>query len=121
MDAKEYIDTLRRICSTDYFCDNCDFKKNGTCPLDKSFLLSTPSEDIISSVEQWGKDNPLPHKVIRQDRILKHFPYAPLDKNGVIEQCPDYPTYGFSSTRCEKHNNDCYACRKEYWLEEVDE
>lgn len=52
MDAKQYIDTLRRICSTDCFCDNCDFKKNGACPLDKTFLLSTPSEDIISSVGQ---------------------------------------------------------------------
>lgn len=62
MDAKQYIDTLRRICSTDCFCDNCDFKKNGACPLDKTFLLSTSSEDIVSSVEQWAKDHPIQHK-----------------------------------------------------------
>ena len=58
MDAKQYIDNLRRICSTNFFCDNCDFKKNGACPLDKTFLLSTPSEDIIYSIEQWNKDHP---------------------------------------------------------------
>lgn len=59
------INTLRRICSTDCFCDNCDFKKKGTCPLDKTFLLSTPSEDVISSVEQLAKDHPIQHKKAR--------------------------------------------------------
>lgn len=57
MYAKQYIDTLRRICSTDCFCYNCDFKKNGACQLDKTFLLSTSSEDIMknlrSEIDGW--------------------------------------------------------------------
>ena len=86
MDAKQYIDTLRRICSTDCFCDNCDFKKNGTCPLDKTFLLSTPSEDIVSSVEQWAKDHPLK---TRQSEFLKMFPGASVS-DGTLDIQPIY-------------------------------
>lgn len=80
----------------------------------------TDIDRLIDKVEQWGKNNPLPRKVIRQDRMLEQFPNASLDKNGIIEQCPDYPTYEFSSARCKKYNNDCYACREAYWLGEVD-
>ena len=47
----------------------------------------TDIDRLIDKVEQWGKNNPLPSKVIRQDRMLEQFPYATLDKNGVIDQC----------------------------------
>ena len=120
MDAKEYIDTLRRICSTDCFCDNCDFKKNGTCPLDKTFLLLTPSEDIVSSVEQWAKDHPIQHRKTRQDVVLAKFPNVKLDKDGIIDTCPNFPLYSSGTERCEQYKRNCDVCRRDYWLKEVD-
>ena len=119
MDAKEYIYTLRRICSTDCFCDNCDFKKNGTCPLDKTFLLSTPSEAIVSSVEQWAKDHPIKHKETRQDTLLAKFPNVKLDKDGIIDTCPNFQLYSSGTERCEQYKRNCDVCRRDYWLEEV--
>lgn len=121
MDAKEYIITSARMCDTIHNCSRCLFRDDYICPTKIDIYNAKYADLMVRKVEQWGKANPLPLKVIRQDRMLKRFPYAPLDKDGVIEQCPDYPTYGFSSARCKKYNNDCYACRKEYWLEEVDE
>lgn len=112
MDAKEYIDTLRRICSTDYFCDNCDFKKNGTCPLDKRFLLLTPSEDIVSSVEQWAKDHPVK---TRQSEFLKMFPNAEFCQD-VINILP----CSIEKEMCKCcDDRECEECRKDYWLTEV--
>ena len=114
MDAKEFLKCFIRYCNNTS-CDDCVMIADGCYP-----GSITDIDRLIDKVEQWGKNNPLPRKVIRQDRMLEQFPYAPLDKNGVIDQCPDYPTYGFSSAQCKKYNNDCYACRKAYWLEEVD-
>ena len=120
MDAKQYIDTLRRICSTDCFCDNCDFKKNGTCPLDKTFLLSTPSEDIVSSVEQWAKDHPVK---TRQSEFLKRFPNADMQRISTLFPCVMDQT--IRPTRCVKYESfsspkKCVECRNDYWHEEVD-
>ena len=119
MDAKQYIDTLRRICSTDCFCDNCDFKKNGTCPLDKTFLLSTSSEDIVSSVEQWAKDHP--NRKTRNDVLLAKFTNVKLDKDGIIDTCPNFPLYSSGTERCEQYKRNCDVCRRDYCLEEIDE
>lgn len=114
MDAKEYIDTLRRICSTDSFCDNCDFKKNGTCPLDKRFLLSTPSEDIVSFVEQWAKDHPVK---TRKSEFLKMFPKAEI-KDDYLWMCPKYINYDYKpEENCYKIS--CCDCKRKFWLEEV--
>ena len=115
MDAKEFLKCFIRYCNNTS-CDDCVMIADGCYP-----GAITDIDRLIDKVEQWGKNNPLPRKVIRQDRMLEQFPYAPLDKNGVIDQCPDYPTYGFSSARRKKYSNDCYACRKAYWLEEIDE
>lgn len=117
MDAKQYIDTLRRICSTNCFCDNCDFKKNGTCPLDKTFLLSTPSEDIVSSIEKWAKDHP--NMKTRNDVLLAKFPNVKLDKDGIIDTCPNFPLYSSGTERCEQYKRNCDVCRRDYWLQEV--
>lgn len=119
MDAKQYIDALRRICSIDCFCDNCDFKKNGACPLDKTFLLSTSSEDIVSSVEQWAKDHPIQHRKTRNDVMLAEFPSVELDKDGIINTCPNFPLSHFGTERCEQYKRNCDVCRRDYWLEEV--
>lgn len=128
MDAKEYIITTARMCDTIHNCFHCPFKDDYICPLkmeqyDEKHpeVIEKYADLVVRKVEQWGKDNPIPHKVKRQDRVLKRFPNAPVDKNGVLESCSDYSCYGFSSPLCKEYNRDCDACRKAYWLEEVEE
>lgn len=114
MDALEFLKERKRMCSS---CKNCY-----GCPLEGTHCaLSyvTPDEDyerIIATVEQWSKEHP---RKTRQSVFLKQWPNAVIN-NGVLNLTPcniDRSLYDIQ--RC--NGADCSKCRREFWMQEVEE
>ena len=95
---------------------------NGTNELCAKLVMKHPDKanEIILN---WCKEHPIK---TRQDALLKMFPNARTDSDGVIEIAPcaietgRYDMTAQSCTMSHKYTN-CGQCRKEYWLAEVNE
>jgi hypothetical protein len=73
-------------------------------------------EETISKVEQWAKDHPVK---TRQSELLKIFPDAKIDDDGILAFCPDaFSPKEIDDEHCHKYNK-CEECRKDYWLTEA--
>ena len=114
MDALEFLKERKRMCTS---CKGCD-----GCPLEGTHcVLSyvTPDEDykrIIATVERWSKEHP---RKTRQSVFLEQWPNA-ITKNGVLNLTPcniDQSLYDIQ--RC--NGADCSKCRREFWMQEVEE
>lgn len=73
--------------------------------------------NAVKIVEEWAAAHP--HKT-RQSVFLKQYPNAVLDKDGVLRICPSF----VGGDVPEKHRciclTDCNACRREFWMQEVE-
>lgn len=118
MDAVEFFKTVNRLCKNQRCCTECPIHKNGMGCMVKADDDSIKNiEETVSKVEQWAKDHPIK---TRQSEFLKMFPNARIDDSGVLIFCPnDFLPVGARSTYCEKYENCCKECRKDYWLAEV--
>lgn len=61
----------------------------------------------------------------RQSEFLKQWPDASSDRHGVLTLCPKHLYCEFScidenDTETPKRYKNCTACRREFWLEEVE-
>lgn len=119
MDAVEYVKTLRIMCKNQANCPECPL--HGKCKEDGYDYciadISEYAEKAVRIVEQWAKEQPVK---TRQSELLKMFPNANIDDSGVIHLCPrDFLSEVAGGVYCVMHGN-CKACRKDYWLTEVD-
>lgn len=117
MDAVEYLKQLKRMCKG---------KKCNECPLYKKINAFRPCvpyaiEDEkmnVEIVEKWAKEHPVK---TRQSKLLKLFPNAKME-NGILTIFPCVIDPSSSERRiigkCD--GKDCWQCRKEYWLEEIE-
>lgn len=121
MDAVEFLKEANRmhnVCVLN--CAECEVEKrrgdNLSCA---SWVLNHPAE-AIEIVEQWAKDHP---RKTRQSELLKMFPRVDMTADGIIAFCPDSMDSEFECPRKTRDNIDpvCGECRREYWLEEVEE
>lgn len=114
MDAVEFLRERRRMCNAQ---DNC-----GTCPIgivcDDYFVNHNYSQEkasgMVSTVEQWAKEHPVK---TRQSEFLKHYPNARI-ASGCLNACP---MEVFDNTDINCNEQTCFACRKDFWLAEVEE
>lgn len=117
MDAVEFFKTVNRLCKNQRYCKECPIYKNGMrCIVlfDDDSIKSI--DETVSKVEQWAKDHPVK---TRQSEILKMFPNAKIDDNGVVAFCPsNFLPEVERNAYCKKHDK-CRECRKDYWLTEV--
>lgn len=71
----------------------------------------------VRFVERWSKEHP---RKTRQSVFLEQYPNAVLDKDGVLSICPA----SVGSDVSEKYrclcSTDCGACRREFWMQEVE-
>lgn len=73
----------------------------------------------VAIVEQWAKDHPVK---TRQSEFLKMFPNADMQRINTLFPCiMDQTT---KPARCVKYERfssprKCVECRKDYWIEEV--
>ena len=118
MDALEFLKERKRMCTSCKGCDGCPLK--GThCVL--SYV--TPDEDykrIIATVEQWSKEHP---RKTRQSVFLEQWPEAEIDVNGVIRICPRNisASHRDNNGSCAYPDKACVDCRREFWMQEVEE
>ena len=127
MDAVEFLEKHNRMCGA--LGDECTDKDGTLCPLLVAarkvgkgcygYTKSHPAE-AVEIVERWAKEHP---KKTRQSKLLKVFPRVSMTADGIIAFCPDSMDSEFECPRKTRDNIDpiCGECRREYWLEEVEE
>ena len=114
MDAFEYVKTKGRMCRS-YI--NCDF-----CPIhdicgNEGEIEDKELEAIVEMVEEWKKEHPTKK---RQDNLLKIFPDATI--SGLTKASVICPMDVSKNVACRgKGDENCHDCKREYWLEEVEE
>lgn len=110
MDAVEFYKQFARYCSNGY----C-----GTCPIVDECLTKSKKESdaekVVRTIEQWAKEHP---RKTRQGELLKMYPNAKLDSEGVliIAPCTVDPEYCTNSI----YEKGCWLCKKDYWFAEVE-
>lgn len=122
MDAVEYIKEAKRICKSRSVCKSVSSKcplldENGHCTATADICdadIIEKTEKAVRIVEQWAKDNPLK---TRQREFLKMFPNAAVDVDDGILCIRPCLVEKIVNGCSEK---SCQYCRREYWLEEVD-
>lgn len=121
MDAVEFFEERDRMCeSFNNRCRGCEIANrmdgNESC---NDYIKRCPAE-AVAIVEKWGKEHP---RKTRQSEFLKMFPRASMTADGIIAFCPDSMDSEFECPRKTRDNIDpiCGECRREYWLEEVEE
>lgn len=127
MDAVEFLEKRNRMCGA--LGDECTDKDGTLCPLLVAarkvgkgcygYTKSHPAE-AVEIVERWAKEHP---KKTRQSKFLKVFPRVSMTPDGIIAFCPDSMDSEFECPRKTRDNIDpiCGECRREYWLEEVED
>ena len=127
MDAVEFLKEKDRMCRA--ICivggfvgrgDKCEIERQRergqTCG---GYMINHP-EEAVEIVERWAKEHP---RKTRQSEFLKMFPRASMTADGIIAFCPDSMDSEFECPRKTRDNIDpiCGECRREYWLEEVED
>lgn len=96
-------------------CDGCELNKNKKYSSCELFMMKEP-EQAVDIIEKWAAGHPLK---TRQSEFLKMFPNARM-LNGVIVVNPcDVDTQCGPTSQC--NGIPCDACKKDYWLAEVEE
>lgn len=115
MDAVKFIEEAKRMCNANI--SNCaECCKGRACPINLPGANYTP-EERAKLVEEWSAAHP---RKTRQSVFLEQYPNAVLDKDGVLRICPSF----VGGDVPEKHRciclTDCNACRREFWMQEVE-
>ena len=122
MDAVEFLEEQYRMCEAlNSHCEECglSYVNNKTDHVCGDFIKRHP-EEAVAIVAKWAKDHP---RKTRQSEFLKMFPRASMTADGIIAFCPDSMDSEFECPRKTRDNIDtsCGECRREDWLEEVEE
>ena len=120
MDAVKFIREWKRMCESTEYCGDCAGRaargKDGTCMLRN---VENPAK-LAAADEEWSKEH---LRKTRQNALLKAFPDASLDENGIIRVCPaevSRECRDEKSGGCGNANLDCSKCRYDFWMQEVD-
>lgn len=106
----DYARMCQNYHSTD--CSCCPmWGKNCNLRIVKKAELDEANEIIL----KWIKEHPAE---TRQDRFLEMFPNVQTFNNGIVAVCPKHIDTTYNECKTKR---TCDACRKEYWLEEVEE
>lgn len=111
MDAIEFIKQLRRM-------DEKGVQKNRFIYLRVGRETDSP-EDVVAEVEEWAKMNPVK---TQQSVFLEQYPEARIGDDGVLQILPCSISASHRDTRgnCVNMRRDCYDCRREFWMQEVE-
>lgn len=117
MDALEFIKARNRFCKQQkYSCGSACPLKDHICSL-ATFNTFDETKAMIELVEKWAAEHPAK---TRQSELLKLFPEAKMDDEGVCKVCPAYVRLGDCDHDCPSPDTNCYDCRRKFWLEEVE-
>ena len=120
MEALEFLKEHKRMCNEYSRSYNgcCD------CPLVSHCSISSVASDddnkkTVDVVEQWSKDHP---RKTRQSVFLEQYPEAAIDSYGVLNLCPTPISKSHRNIygSCPHVSGNCYDCRREFWMQEVE-
>lgn len=121
MDAVEFFEERDRMCkSFGGDCTGCNIYKVTMSNLSCNAFIFTCPREMVAIVERWAKEHP---RKTRQSEFLKMFPNAQIFKEILtINPCAiDSSRFGTEECHAYDDNNaGCFACRKNYWTEEVE-
>lgn len=116
MDALEFLKERRRLCSCYEKCIGCPLK-GVKCSIG-NFVTDEHYSKIIATVEQWSKEHP--YKT-RQSVFLEQYPETEIDKYGCLRLCPELVSADYRNRHRDCINRLCIDCRREFWMQEVEE
>ena len=118
MDAVDFLRARARMCREFDNCeDGCPIGEQiGAC---RPLLLARHAEQTVAIVEQWAQEHP---GKTRQSELLELFPGSALDEDGILELCPSALAEECRGEDggCYDLPKDCYDCRREFWMQEVE-
>lgn len=117
MGAVKFIEERNRMCkSFGKYCYGCP-AWDGSCKLEPGTYRKCEADKVVKIVEAWSAAHPLK---TRQSVFLEQYPKALLDKDSVLRVCP----FLVGGDKPEKYRciclTDCNACRREFWMQEVE-
>lgn len=108
MDAVEFLEQLKKRSKSnpDYYGEELN-------------IAHIEPISLVSKVEQWAKEHPVK---TRQSVFLEQWPEA-LFREGILQICPASVSHGFRGKigECVVEPKDCQKCKRQFWLEEVEE
>ena len=110
MDAVEFLDKVDRLSkrgSTEEKMRYTDYRAAGD------------NVGAVKVVERWAVAHPIK---TRQSEFLKQWPEA-LFREGILQICPASVSHGFRGKigECVVEPKDCQKCKRQFWLEEVED
>lgn len=117
MDAVKFVKEYLRMCAKASCCEERPAFMTDFCTVNVKLQSPESAEQIVALVEEWSAAHP---RKTRQSVFLEQYPNAVLDKDGVLRICPAF----VGSDVSEKYRclclTDCGACRREFWMQEVE-
>lgn len=113
MDAVKFVEERRRM-----------FDVTGEYPKYNLFSLNISAEDVVKEVEEWSAAH---LRKTRQDVFIEQYPEADIGDDGVLRICPSLiaASYRLNNGKCvhasEHKFTHCSDCRREFWMQEVEE
>ena len=122
MDAVEFINEKFRMCELlNYECRKCKIDALEHGHEGCWGAIRNHPEEAVEIVERWAKEHP---RKTRQSEFLKMFPNAQIFKEILTINPCAIDSSRFCTEEChayDDNNAGCFACRKKYWLEEVED
>ena len=120
MDAVKFTRAAMRMCN-DYYskCWSCPAGDDTSCKLDRSYSAIS-AEEKVAIVEQWAERHPAK---TRQSVFLEQYPEARIEDDGVLQIYPCLISASHRNARgnCVTMGRKCPDCRREFWMQEVEE
>ena len=105
MDAVEFLDKVDRLSKRGSTEEKMRYN---------DYRTARDNTRAVKFVERWDAEHPVK---TRQSEFLKLFPNAQTD-SGCLNACP-MDVFGNTGIDCNKRT--CFECKKEFWMQEVEE
>ena len=112
MDAIKFMQEYQRMCSSCELCADCPLYTDRPCSEIPSKYTDEFFSKLIKVVDDWSAAHPVN---TRADIFKKTYPDAPTDTLGALLICPKKLD---KKLVCD-YEVGCAACRKNYWMKEV--
>ena len=114
MDAVEFVKTLGRMCNAE--CIRCEFWKRKSSGESCNAWQKNHPEEAVAIVEQWAAEHPVK---TRMSVFLEQWPDARINKTDGLPMANPCDLDGKLVGKCE--GIICPDCRREFWMQEVEE
>jgi hypothetical protein len=110
MDALEFIKAVTRMLKSGMI--DCAIQKYISAQKKNDY------EGMVKAAEQWAAEHPVK---TRQSVFLEQYPETEIDKYGCLRLCPELVSADYRNRHGDCINRVCIDCRREFWMQEVEE